>query len=607
MSERRLRTAVRNLDIRKQDKQELIPGLLGVPLGGEKRVQVPGRANYVYVRLRGDLSELIQAYNDQVSPAYNLPILVTRDDIDKSKYRVYGKDLGRYNDWGTSAYLPLHGWSHSFPPDNSGAGDVVWVYNRQMMPLLVSPSGTAGSSEVVVWEHVYYKNASPYYAGRTGTNSLLPYKPTDDTARMVLVYIDGNQNPQLEASATYFDVSITGTQQIVSFMPDLPGTGDVPLAGIRLVSGTSSIQWDNIYDFRPFIVGDGFIPTGSFGHTIADEGNLLTDRSVLNFKGVGVWAQDNPATLRTDVNISGSFYALENNTPLGTMLSVDFLDGLIATNTGTALYVVADYATLDDAQTGTSTTKIITPNTLPLWVQDNALVRRDGFGGNARGDGAVDLQRYRSDASQIAGGYGAIVLGGEDNKTLANDFSTVLGGYNNYVSGSYGLAFGDSNEVLASHGIALGRYAKSEHYGGLSQASGRFASTGDAQRSHLTGLVTTFNATPSELFLDQAFARLLINAKSAWYYDVRIIAKSQTNTTENAAYTFTGVIQRDVAKGSTSLNGNTKTVIYEDVAAWDCNVTADTTNGALKIEVTGQSSNTIRWVADIMITQVTTP
>lgn len=121
MSERRLRTAVRNLDIRKQDKQELIPGLLGVPLGGEKRVQVPGRANYVYVRLRGDLSELIQAYNDQVSPAYNLPILVTRDDIDKSKYRVYGKDLGRYNDWGTSAYLPLHGWSHSFPPDNSGS------------------------------------------------------------------------------------------------------------------------------------------------------------------------------------------------------------------------------------------------------------------------------------------------------------------------------------------------------------------------------------------------------------------------------------------------------------------------------------------------------
>ena len=54
-------------------------GLLGLPVAA-RTVQVPNRNGYVYVRLRDNNSELVQAYNDKVSPKYNLPVLVACDE-----------------------------------------------------------------------------------------------------------------------------------------------------------------------------------------------------------------------------------------------------------------------------------------------------------------------------------------------------------------------------------------------------------------------------------------------------------------------------------------------------------------------------------------------
>jgi hypothetical protein len=40
-------------------------------------------------------------------------------------------------------------------------------------------------------------------------------------------------------------------------------------------------------------------------------------------------------------------------------------------------------------------------------------------------------------------------------------------------------------------------------------------------------------------------------------------------------------------------------------AAWDVTLTADTTNGGLKIEVTGAAATNIRWVATVNTSEVT--
>lgn len=303
---RRALRAFGGLDLKKKNKVEHIPGILGVPIGGVKTVEVPTRESYVYVRLRHNLSELVQVFNDEVAPVYGLPVLIKKDDLDPSRYVIAGRDLGVYaTGWGGSPYLPKHGNTHRFWA--GGGGDVVFVEDRQLMPLLVHPSGTFGACNVVIEPDVYYQDGRWKYAGNTGSPDICSLKPTDGTAKMVLLYLDGNSNPQLVAGST-FGASITGIAQVMPFVPNPPAANSVPLAWIRLVSGTERIGWTNIYDARPWIVGDGVLSTGSSGggHIIQDEGIAETARPALNFTGDIVFVTDDVGNNRTNVIFSGS-------------------------------------------------------------------------------------------------------------------------------------------------------------------------------------------------------------------------------------------------------------------------------------------------------------
>lgn len=296
--------AYRGLDIQKADEITPIPGILGFIIDGVNTVEIANRPGYVYVRLRDNLSEVCQAFNDNVSPVYGLPVLIVRDSTNPTRYKVLSRDLGRYQSWGTSSpYLPRHGTQHSFNPPLEG-GDITWIYSRQLMPLLVYPSGSYGSANALVYPYTFYRNNLWQYAGGTGTASFLPYKPTGSAnAKMVLVYIDGNNNPTLVAGSE-FSATLTGTVQVYPYIPSIPITDGIPLAGIRLVTGTSVILWDNIYDLRPWIVGDGFLPTGTVGHIIADEGVNQPTQAILDFIGPGVGVRNGSG--RTEVIISGT-------------------------------------------------------------------------------------------------------------------------------------------------------------------------------------------------------------------------------------------------------------------------------------------------------------
>lgn len=281
----KLQKALSKLDLSKKDQDNFVPGILGFMIQGKKTVEVPGRNGYVYVRLRNNLNEVIQAYNNAVSPVYNLPVLLVRDETDKTRYRVQGRDIGRYQDWGSySAYLPRHGDQHSFSNNGVGGGDVTWIYGRQFMPMIVTPSGSSGGGGVAIGSHVYFRDSDWRFIGETGTSSLLGYKPTDNTARMVLVYIDSNGNPASSAGSTYFSAAYTGTSQILPYIPDLPASALFPLAGIRLVSGTSVLLWDNIYDLRPFFYQQNSGSSGGGATAFTD----LTDVPA-SYSGKGGW------------------------------------------------------------------------------------------------------------------------------------------------------------------------------------------------------------------------------------------------------------------------------------------------------------------------------
>ena len=75
-----------------QVKQEVY-GSLGIPLGGQRLVNVPNRQGYVYVKLRDNQNEVIQAFNNQVAASYDVPVVVVRTG---NKYTVKGVNTERY-------------------------------------------------------------------------------------------------------------------------------------------------------------------------------------------------------------------------------------------------------------------------------------------------------------------------------------------------------------------------------------------------------------------------------------------------------------------------------------------------------------------------------
>jgi hypothetical protein len=335
-------------DIKENVIQEF-PGELGLKIGGKEVVEIPTRPGFVYVRLRSNLNEIIQAYNDRVANVYGLKVRIARDKVNKSRWYVVGKDTGIYQDWGNSAYLPDHHEKHEFNPDGIGQ-DIVWVYSQQLMPFLIYPSG----SSALYYSHPYYDGNDWSYSGLQLVPDLSTYKPTGSNAKIALVYIDNDDHPALLAGGDLSESS-TGTADIINALPSLPTATARPLAAIRLLSGTSSLEWSDIYDLRQFIgggggggggandkvkvslndttagylngkliAGNGIVLTenndgsnetltiaitgssGGGGHTIQDEGTPLTQRQNLNFVGSSVFVEDDAGNDATIVIVSGS-------------------------------------------------------------------------------------------------------------------------------------------------------------------------------------------------------------------------------------------------------------------------------------------------------------
>jgi hypothetical protein len=261
---RRYQNKAREFAQRKESKSIIFSGALGITTGGKNVVDVPGRPGFVWVRLRNQLNETIWAFNESVATVFDLPVQVEWDGNNKNSYKIIGRDVGLYTVWGgttagsVSSYLPAHGSSHSYDTVTGvGGGDVVWVYGSQFMPALITPSGSAGADSLMLQPYVYFHSGSFHYAGGTGIAVGTQYNPTGTAnARMLLVYLDQDTgNPGIATgSLTEFAATNTGTASVVPFIPAPINDDDLALAGLRVVTGTSDLQWTNIYDVRQFLV-----------------------------------------------------------------------------------------------------------------------------------------------------------------------------------------------------------------------------------------------------------------------------------------------------------------------------------------------------------------
>ena len=165
--------------------------------------------------------------------------------------------------------------------------------------------------------------------------------------------------------------------------------------------------------------------------------------------------------------------------------------------------------------------------------------------------------------------------------------------------------------ATASQAVAIGTGAKASTYGVLATANGQFATAGDAQALQAVYRYITTTTGAQELFLDGAGAlqRLVLPANSAWTFTIKVAARRTDATGTIGSWIFTGVIYQDATVTTTTLVGLSKTTIARvgniSGAANDPTVSADTTNGSLKISVPGIAGNTIRWVATADLAQVT--
>jgi len=252
----RLEKALRTQDKSKQNKKTELAGTMGVNLNGIEVVEVPNRPGFVYVMLNTKEQELIQAFNDKVSEQFGLAVIVVWN---VNRYEVIRKDDLRYATW-NSSFLPKHGHSHSFDPDNGGGGDVAFIFSKQFVPLSLVPSGTFGAPNAIVASYPQL-NSGWHFIPDSPTPNIVNHRPTNHLAKMVLVCMDwDSRTTQLIVGTGMFSANLTGTSDVLPYLPVTTGTNQMPIAGVRLVSGTTAVTWQNIYDVRQFFnssVGGG--------------------------------------------------------------------------------------------------------------------------------------------------------------------------------------------------------------------------------------------------------------------------------------------------------------------------------------------------------------
>ena len=251
-------------------------------------------------------------------------------------------------------------------------------------------------------------------------------------------------------------------------------------------------------------------------------------------------------------------------------------------------------------------------------------------GGNARGANAVDLQQQRAVATQVASGLNSTISGGESNtasstrstvaggnlNSASSPNATVGGGGNNTASGTSAVIAGGSTNTAAGVGswVPGGLQATTRGIIGRGAwSSGRIAANGDNQSGeHQLGRQTV-DATATRLTSDGAAAGTTnqINLPNfSSYAGLLMVTAKATGTTDAAHWVINCGAVRGNGVGTVVVQGGGAALVPAlsngTGSAWRIDVSADTTNGALGITVTGAAATTINWSARYANVEATT-
>ncbi len=209
------------------------------------------------------------------------------------------------------------------------------------------------------------------------------------------------------------------------------------------------------------------------------------------------------------------------------------------------------------------------------------------FGRNAKG------YNYGAAFGLTASGYGTGVAIGNN----STGYTQGVGIGANANGSNYGVAVGrGANTNETKYSIALGYYSETERTSETSiNIDGNVAQKNNAVQGRWAK--ATANATPVEMFCGGvANQRFLVRASSALAFTMKIVARDNVAGHVAMWTVADGLIKRDAANNTTMVTC-TVVEVADESTDWAVAVTADDTNEALIITVTGDPTNPTQFAA----------
>ncbi len=421
---------------------------------------------------------------------------------------------------------------------------------------------------------------SPASANGTGgitynnTTGVFTYIPPD-LSGYVVTWNDLTGTPTTIAGYGITDAfdgdygSLNNTPSIPSSLLDLNTITDGAPGQVLQTNGSAAFSFGTL-DISDLTDGTGLLYTdSSVRSAISATGNLSYDSNTGVMTTLSVFTGDvkgnilHPTTGATVVNASGGIYTLTGN-------------------------VAGDL--YGDVLSPTQNTPIITtgPTRDLLTIHDAEIekIKAPTVGGVA---GATIINTTGADTFSGHNAHLSGALYGDVGDTVANNPVLTVGTGNNDSQLSVATASIDDLTVknptivrtLTQQAISADHYTKQYVLSG-----------------------TTTDATETELFVRGApNERIPVATDTTIFYDISFVARRTDATGESAGFELKGVV--DNFAGTVADVGD----LYEILVASDntnlvVEATADDTNDAIKISVTGEASKTFRWTAVVKTTEV---